>query len=486
MATRPSVFTVAPWGYRLLTPALVEAWPVRTVRAFRDVTAVALVATGALLFLWLRRLGNGERASLLAVLAFALSGPVAEAVRYRFLVEPLTAAFLAAFLLALAAGAPVAVLALVATLGTLSKEFFLLLVPLVFLERRRSLGSGRALAATALVALPPVALTALLRYGWTPYLQAPLPQPGATLAATAWLRFSESFPDWRGAALLGGLTVLAVAGALLPKGRPLAPACAYLFLATLLPPFVNPVGFFAHDIHRLLLYALPAVLALSLVALDRLLPHMGPPPEERRAPAGVSWTAAAAVLLVIGVTWRGLDPYRRVDLQAPRDGPLALAVCRESLRTATRLERGEPVTFDMADHVFVWGEAPLHRFDRMRWFLRDGWGVRPQYGTGDAVMDGPEARILLPVLAPRDLAVILDLSASPPSRLAAFVNGRRVGEVRLQPEATAAALRVPASVLFRGDNILALVGSPGARLRRLVLTPLPGPLDLLPAPGGAE
>jgi hypothetical protein len=463
MATRPAVFTVAPWGYRLLTPTLVEAWPVRTVRAFRDVTAAGLVVTGALLFLWLRRLGNGEWASLLAVLAFSLSGPVGEAVRYRFLVEPVTAALLAAFLLALAAGAPLTVLAFVATLGTLSKEFFLLLVPLVFFERRRSLGFSRALAATALVALPPLVLTAMLRYGWTPYLQAPLPQPGGALLATAWLRFSESFPDWRLAALMGGLTVLAIAGAFLPRGRSLAVAGAYLFLVTLLPPFINPVGFFANDIHRLLIYALPAALALALVALDRVAPHIASGPAPWRAPAWLSWTAGAATLVVIVGTWARVDPYRRVDLQAPRDGPLTLAVCRESLRTATRLERGETVSFDMADQVFKWGETPLFQFDRMRWLLREGWGERPQYASGDAVVSGPEARVLLPVLVPRDMSVVLEMAAPSAGPMTASVNGNPVG--------TGEVLRIPAAALYRGDNVLSLVVPAGSRLRRLELRP---------------
>ena len=220
MATRPPVFSVAPWGYRVLTPVLVEAWPVRTVRAFRDVTAVGLVAAGVLLFLWLRRLGNGEWASLLAVVAYSLSGPVAEAVQYRFLVEPVTAALAAGFLLALAAGAPVVVLALVATLGTLSKEFFLLLLPLVLIERRRLLGWSRALLDMLLVAVPAVGITLLLRVGWTPYLAPPLPRPGAALLATALERFAESLPEWRGALLLGGLLPLALVGGWLPKGRP--------------------------------------------------------------------------------------------------------------------------------------------------------------------------------------------------------------------------------------------------------------------------
>jgi hypothetical protein len=468
MATRPSVFTVAPWGYRLLTPALVEALPVRTVRAFRDVTAVGLVATGALLFLWLRRLGNAEWAALLAVIAFSLSGPVAEAVQYRFLVEPVTAALAVAFLLGLATGAPVAVLALVAALGTLSKEFFLLLLPLVFLERRAAAGWRRALAETALVAAPSILLFVMLRWFWTPYLRGPLPRIGARLVADTLERFYESFRDWRAAVLLGGLTPLALAGTLLPKGRPHLARSAWLFLVTLVPPFLNPVAFFARDIPRLLLYALPAVLPLALVALDRLLPHLTAPRPRRAAPPWVSWAASMALVVVMGTTWRGVDPYRRVDLQGPRDGPLVLAACRESLRTATRLERGEEVRFDLEDQFFVWGTTPLYEFHRMRWFLRDGWGERPQYSVGDAVMQSPEAELLLPVLDPRDVDMTLDLGA-PPRGATATVNGHRLIEGSL--ENTVLSLHIPGSVLFRGDNRLVLASPAGTSLRRLVLTP---------------
>src|SRR5215468_8369366 len=57
MAEHPAVFSVAPWGYRVLTPALVHALPVRTVvRGFRYVTLGSFALAGALLFLYLRRL----------------------------------------------------------------------------------------------------------------------------------------------------------------------------------------------------------------------------------------------------------------------------------------------------------------------------------------------------------------------------------------------------------------------------------------------
>jgi hypothetical protein len=466
MATHPTVFSVPPWGYRILTPLLVEALPLRTMRAFRDVTAAGLMAAALLLFLWLRRLGNGELASLAAVLAFGLSGPVAEAVQYRFLVEPVTLALELLLLLALSAEAPLPVLALVAVVGVLSKEFFLLLLPLVLIERGRSRGLWRGLGDTATVAAPAVAATLWLRLGWTPYLHSALPQPGP-VAATALQRFSESWPDWRVAVLLGGLLPLAIFGACLPKARGHRAAGTYLLLATLLSPFLNPLAFFARDIPRLLLYALPAVFPLALLAVDRVVPHLAARPMAPAFPRPLGWIAGTAAVGVLALLVFGLDPYRRVDLSGPRDGPLALAVCRESLRTAARLERGESVSFDMADQEFVWGETPFYEFARMRWFLREGFGVRPQYGTGDALSDGSEATLLLPVLTPRDLDLSLDLALPAGSEPSVFVNRMPVGEL----SGAVGELRVPAALLVRGDNRLSLALPAGARLRRFGLRP---------------
>src|SRR5262249_18389781 len=150
MAEHPAVFSVAPWGYRVLTPALVHALPVRTVvRGFRYVTLGSFALAGALLFLYLRRLGHGEGPALLAAAAFAVSGPVHEALAARFLVEPLAFALELALLLALEAGAGAGVLVLLVLLGVLAKEFFLLLVPLVYLARCGRDGDRRALVLAA-------------------------------------------------------------------------------------------------------------------------------------------------------------------------------------------------------------------------------------------------------------------------------------------------------------------------------------------------
>ena len=115
---------------------------------------LGLIAASLFLFMYLRRLGYGVPASLLGLAAFGASGAVGEVVRYQFLVEPLTVALEVAFLLALQTGAGTLSLACVGLLGTLSKEFFLLLLPLVYLVRRSRDGDGRALRQALLVSAP--------------------------------------------------------------------------------------------------------------------------------------------------------------------------------------------------------------------------------------------------------------------------------------------------------------------------------------------
>jgi hypothetical protein len=471
MAEHPTVFTVAPWGYRLLTPALVHVLPVRTVvKGFRMLTLGALALSGVLLYLYLRRLGHREALALGSVAVYGLSPPVAEALRYRFLVEPLTFALELAFLLAIELGAGAPALGLLAAVGTLSKEFFLLLLPLIYLRRRGVAGDRAALAMTAVAAIPALALLVLLRLGWTPGIHVPWPRPGLELLGAAVARVSESWREWWLDALLLGITPLTLAGALRPAARPLRLPCAYLFVVAFVLPFLNPVTFFPRDISRLLVYALPAVLPLALAALDLRwscpMPAVGP---------NARWTPALASLALLAALAVGLDRYRRVDLQGPRDGPLVLAHCRETLRTAGRLERGQEVSFDLGDPGFVWGESDPGELGRMRWFLRDGWGPRPHYGTGDVVLAGERATLLVPTYGGRALDLLLTLDAPRPVQLRVSLNGRGVGEAEAVPEGATTTLRLPAEALLRGDNVLELARSDTdapTRLRQVILRPL--------------
>src|SRR5262249_45023932 len=213
MSEHPAFFTVAPWGYRLLTPAVVRALPVRTVvRGFRYVTLGSLAAAGLLLFLYLRRLGHGVWPSLLAVAVFPLSGPVWQVLRARFLVEPLTLLLELALLLSLETAAGPGALTLLVCLGVLSKESFLLLVPLLYLGRRRRDGDARALLLAAVAGGCGLVLLLGLRWWWTPHIHAPWPRPGPELLALGLERFRESWKDWWPSVLLSGLTPLAVLG----------------------------------------------------------------------------------------------------------------------------------------------------------------------------------------------------------------------------------------------------------------------------------
>lgn len=477
MADHPAVFTVAPWGYRVLTPWLARALPGNVARGFRVVTVGALVASALLLWVLLVRLGCGDWAAVAGVLAFTLSGPVAESLRLRMLAEPLTLALEVALLLLAFGNAGAAPLALVAVLGALAKESFLLLLPLVFLVRRRHVGPAAAARLTVLVAGPALLATLLLRLWWTPHLALVLPGSGA--AASAVHRLTATWREWAPSTLLGGIGLLALAGSLRAAARPLRVPALYLALATLLPPLLNPVAFFAQDIPRLLLYVLPLVVPLALIAVDRVVPLWRAPAAAAAAPARAPrWPAlaCAAAALLAALSPLLLDRYRRLDLRGARDGPLVLATVRETLRTAARLERGQAVSLGAESHRFVWGGSDPGQLRAMRWFLREGWGPLAHYETGDIVMRAARASLIVPCRRRRDLDAELTMDAPAPARMAFTLNGHLLGEGELGPQALRLVLRLPRTALFEGDNLLVLeqrAGGAGARLHRLVLQAVP-------------
>ena len=481
MAEHPAFFTVSPWGYRLLTPAVVHALPVpNEARGFRYVTLVGLTLAGGLLFLFLCRLGHAPWAALVGVLAFTLSPPVGQAIRNRFLAEPLGIALVVGFLLALEADAGLAVLCLLATLAALCKEGLLaILLPLVFFVYRERRGSWRALQAMAIVSVPAVVVAAGLPAWWTPHLTAPLPRlepwPAVAAAARAWR-------EWWAPLLLAGLTPLAVIGALRAPARPLLRRYGYLLVVTFAAPFAaatytgdgGPGHFFTADVPRLLLYAVPVLVALALVAVDRFWPHLGPAPAAARASRAWRTVAGLLALAAAVAPFFLVDRYRRLDLRGARDGPYVLAFARESLRTAGRLERGQAVSFDAATQRFTWGESDPGDLSRMRWFLREGWGTLAHYGTGEIVMEEGEATLIIPCFRPRDLELDLIVDGPPGARLGIAVNGRAVGEIPAGGGRMVAT--IPAGTLVRGDNVATLTsstGAGGARLRRLGLAPRP-------------
>jgi hypothetical protein len=470
MAEQPQFFTVAPWGYRVLTPGVVHlVGPRNVVRGYRGVMVGGVVVASLLVFLWLRALGHAALPSLLGVAAFAASRPVGECVRSVFVSEPLSVAIELAFLTAVQWGAGLPVLALLLCLMAASKEIWVLLLPLVYLARRREDGT-RAAAATLLTALPALVVAVALRWWWAPQIRPDRPQLSLDQTQLAWAWLRATWPETWPVLVLDGITPLAVLGLLHPAGRAFARRYAWLaaplallaLTAWLYVPARHAMPYFGANTGRLMVYVLPFLVPLALFALDRVRPSWRPPisPPDRRA-TRLDRLAAVGLVAAVALPFLALDRYRRVPLHERRDGPLVLTVCRETLRAARRLEAGRSIVWDLSGEGYRRGEADPRRMSAMRWYLRDGWGDSPAFSSGPAAMTAAEATILLPCLRPHDLEISLGLDGLPGVRLEVLVNGKPVGTWR--PDAP---LRVPASGLFRGDNLLTLRGGPGGvRLR---------------------
>jgi hypothetical protein len=243
----------------------------------------------------------------------------------------------------------------------------------------------------------------------------------------------------------------------------------YVVALAVIPPFLNPVTFFPSDIPRLLIYTLPVAIPLAVCAVKAPASRAPRPDWLRRRTVGVAAAAAAVVAAVAPLAI--VDRYRRADLTGPRDGPYVLAVARETLRSARRLSRGEEVALDPARRRFSWGESHPSEMDQMRWFLREGWGERAHYGTGEITMHARQASVLLPILTPADVASVLHVQSPRPMVVDASVNGRLLRSWAVSPDSAPALLTIPRDALFRGDNVLTLAGrdgQPGARLRGIV------------------
>jgi hypothetical protein len=466
MAERPGVFTVAPWGYRVLTPLLARAVPdAGLARGFTVVTLAALALATFFTYLWLRRLGNGIVAALVATAVFGLSPPVALAIRYPFMTEPLTILLLVSFLLGVECGVGLPMLALLAVLGALTKELLLWPLPLLLVAAwRRHPGRG-AFVRAALAAAPALVVTFLLRSWWMP--PADEASLGATLRVlpTGLELILVAWREWWRPLLLMGLMPLALLGALRRRSWPFLVRYGWLALAFLALPFAAgiyvaeaalPTEFFSGDVPRLMLYVIPFALPLALTALDRVVPLQSEPAPPRAWPGAVQWAAGALAAAIAVIPLGALDHYRRVDLRHEREGPYVLATLRETWRTAERLANGARVVFSPERGHWVPGVSDAPLMSQMRWYLFSGWGRKAYYGVHDIVMRERTATLLLPLLQPHDLEVELRLVAHPPEPVEILVNGWSLATTMVPDEAATVKVAVPANVLFRGDNLLTL------------------------------
>lgn len=481
MAEQPAFFTVAPWGYRWLSPAIVHLMPGElSAQSFLGLALVWLAAAGVLLYLFLRRIGATTAGALLGVALFGISEPIRQTFRDPLLAEPLGALLWIGLLLAVESGW-LGAAALLLTLGALTKEIFLLFLPGIALMLRPRLGTRRALGMTAALAAPALAATALLRLWWVELPEQAsggfaLDQLGPALQSLL-----QAWPDWWLPVLLSGALPLAVVGALRRGARPLLERYALLAAISLALPFAaaSYVGqggltalFFSDDVARLLIYALPVVLPLALHGLG-LIRDAGVNGPRPRAHAQ-RWLALAAAL-VAASPLATLDHYRRADLRGPRDGRRVLAFCRQSLAFARRLERGKLVDYAVHDRRFFVGRSYDHYLELMRWFLLDGWGHAPQYGVGPIEMQEPRATFVLPCFRPEPLLLTLDLGAETQTPVGVEVNGHPVGMLLASPATPRGRFVIPGDVLFRGDNEVALVTKhPGSRVRLGLIRVRPG------------
>ncbi len=479
MAEEPRVFTVGPWGYRILEPALIGSLlpPRFIVPGFEWMARGALVAASGLLLLYLRIRGATRRASLLAALGMMLTPSVSGVFDNPFLVEPFALALLLVALITIEAETSPWLIALSLMLLALTKEIWAVLLPLIFI-RGLPAGARAAGQRTLRVAGPTIGLQLLLHWMWAPQpvTDKPWPDLFAGLAA-----ITSSLPVFAPDFLIGGLSAFALLALLRPGAR------AYLaeHALSLLPLLVLPLfaaaytgegvasSFFADDVERLLLYTIPFLAAMA-VQLDP--GKIEPMVFRGRLGAGRAAMVAAAVLMLAPLA---LDPYSRVDLSTSRDGPYVLGFARESLKTARRLARGETVVFDPEQRKFAWGVSPRTELAKLRFFLRDGFGPVAHYGIHDIRIRESKATLILPMLQPRAIRLTLTMDARESVWIAAVAGTSHLGEVLIGPAAVQATFHLPADSLFRGDNPIGLLcekaGVAAPRILRIELSPADAP-----------
>lgn len=476
MAEEPRVFTVAPWGYRILLPGLIGSFlpPRLIVPGFEWAARLSLVAVSGLLFIYLRTLGATQRAALPAVLAMMATPSIGAVFANPFLVEPFALALLLFALIAIEARLGLGVTALALLLLSLSKEIWVVLLPLIFLREMKSGARGAALE-TLRAAAPALLISALIRAIWAPQTESPA-------AAAGWLDTLSHLPgglvEVAPEFLLGGFAFTG----LLALYRPAARDFLKDHLLTLGPLLVLPImaatysgagaaaSFFTDDVRRLLIYVLPFVAALAV--------HLDPGHGRTRtitAPTGAN-RVIGVIALLLAISPLALDRYSRVDLSISRDGPYVLGFARETLKTARRLQRGETVILDPAERKFAWGVSPSNELARLRFFLRRGFGPVAHYGIHDIRMREATATLIAPLYEARMLRLTLTMDARASAWVSVSAGGRRVGETLVGPHAVKATFEIPAANLFRGDNPIQLDCIEGAKvLPRLLRVELSQP-----------
>jgi hypothetical protein len=425
------------------------------VRGFEWAAFGSLVAASGLLFLYLRVLGATMRAALLVATAVMLTPSVDRVFANPFLVEPFALALMLLALVAIEGAASTWAIALSLVLLSLTKEIWILLLPLVFI---RGLDDGPREAAlrTARVAAPPAWIGLFMRWVWSPQksMESGAPTDLMGVVATITDNIGVFLPEFLlGGFLLIGLIALYREGAREYLGEhalTLLPLLALPLLAATYTGGGAANNFFADDVARLLIYVLPFVAGLAV--------HLDPDHGRGLLLSSSARVDRGIMALVVAMLAAPLllDSYSRADLSISRDGPYVLGFTRETLKTARKLDRGETVSLDPEDRKFAWGVSPPNELAKLRFFLRNGFGPVAHYGIHDIRMQEPRAVLVVPILEPRGLRITLTMDARASTWVSVLALKERVGEVLVGPQAVSATFEVPASLLFRGDNPIEL------------------------------
>ncbi len=260
MSKRPFTFTIAPFGYRILSPLLVHLMPVSIDCGWKILAALSILAAQGTLLLFLNDLGFSARYWMLGVafLGFSYIG-------IRVVTQPISPDPLNTFLLMLLfigtirqqptlSGAALA-------LGALNRASMLLFAPIYYFGRQKIGTRIEPLLKCALLALPAVAVVMAVRFllfhhsqpfAHTDVLdvvQYQARRGNLLLAITGHFAFTYSF-----------LWLLAPAG--LRQAPPVLRKLSYAIVV-----IVMIHCFFAADWGRMIALAFPVVIPLSLYAL---------------------------------------------------------------------------------------------------------------------------------------------------------------------------------------------------------------------------
>ena len=477
MAEEPRVFTVAPWGYRILLPELIGTFlpPRFIVPGFEWAARISLVVAAGLLFAYLRLVGATLRAALVVMTLAMLTPPVRAVFENPFLVEPFALCLLLLSLIAIQGRASSWFVALALVLLSLSKEIWVFLLPLVFVRHLEDEDCRSAFRKTLLTATPALWVQIAMRFIWRS--QATQTGDASLLPdlATSIGIVANHIGTWSLDYAIGGLALLAVVALKREAARDYLQEVIFTLLPLLALPLYAAAytgdgvatSFFAGDVRRLLIYLIPFAAALA-THLDR---DHGP---ARELPASRVKVRRAALALVLAflVAPASLIRYSRVDLSTSRDGPYVLGFVRETRRTARLLERGQAVIFDPAERRFAWGVSPPNELSRLRFFLRDGFGPLAHYGIHDIRTRGAVATLLVPLVAARPVSLTLTVDARETGWITLHAAGTKVGEVLVGPQAVKVSVTLPQEALFPGDNSIELrLSSPtiGVRILRIEL-----------------